>query len=217
MTSTPACDQFRQLAPEVALGILDGDERAHALAHLSECVDCRAYTDQLAEIGDALLLLAPPADPPLGFESRVVARLATEPQPVPLRRRRVWARTAALAAAAAVVAALLTATLVRPDNSHPLTRATLASARSGDHVGNVWVFDGERDWMFMTIDNPWAADNPYVCQAVLEDGRTIRLGRFEAHDGKGAWGAPVAVSVGDIATVRVVTDAGDVVATASLG
>lgn len=212
------CESFRMLAPELALGVLDGDERADGLAHLSSCVECRAYTDQLAEVGDSLLLLTPPADPPLGFESRVIASLVAARAGTRRDRRRVWIRTAALAAAAALVATILTVGLLGRGEKDRLLRATLASSRSGDRVGQVWAYDddGGRDWMFMTIDNPWAADNPYVCEAVLHDGRTVRLGTFQARDGKGAWGEPVSVSVRDIDVVRVVTDGGRVVATAAL-
>lgn len=210
------CDEFRDLAPELALGVLDGDRRADALRHLATCVDCRAFTDELAGIADSLLLLVPPADPPLGFESRVVARLAGEPA----AKTRPWVRTAVFAVAAAIVAALATAAVVRDTGGDPVVRATLASTRSGDPVGRVWAYDaagdGGRDWMFMTIDNPWAADNPYVCDAVLRDGRTVTLGRFQANDGKGAWGEPIAVAVDDIERVRVLTDDGVVVASAQL-
>jgi anti-sigma-K factor RskA len=216
VTVPQACAHARELAPELALGILDGDERAAVLEHLASCVECRAHADELSRIGDSLLLLAPSADPPLGFVSRVAARLAAEPTDIRRRRRRAWARTVAVAAAAAVVAALQTASLTGRDHHDALVRATLASSRSGERVGQVWAYDGDRDWLFMTVDNPWAADNPYVCDAVLRDGRTVRLGRFQAHDGKGAWGEPVDVSLRDVTAVRVLTDDGTVVATARL-
>ena len=211
---TTTCAQCRELAPELALGVLDGDERAEALRHLATCAECRAYTDQLASVADSLLLLAPTADPPLGFESRVAARLTTPAT----ARRRPWVRTVAAAVAAAVLAVVATVAVVAARDDDQLVRATLASTRSNDAVGRVWAYDaaGGRDWMFMTIDHPWAADNPYVCEAVLHDGRTVRLGRFVAHDGKGAWGEPVAVAVSHVAEVRVLTDSGDVVASASL-
>ena len=31
------CDEIRDLAPEIALGIADGEQRAEALRHLSTC------------------------------------------------------------------------------------------------------------------------------------------------------------------------------------
>lgn len=213
MTPRPACEQFRDLAAEFALGVLGADQRADAVAHLATCVECRTFTEQLSEVGDALLLLAPPADPPLGFESRLAARVAA----APARPRRTWTRVAAGALAAAAVATFVTAAVMGPRDGGDFVAATLASARSGERVGHVWAYDGPRDWMFMTIDNPWAADNPYVCEAVLDDGRTVRLGRFQAHGGSGAWGEPVSVPVDEIRTVRVVAVDGTVVASARLG
>lgn len=203
------CAEFRDVAPELAFGVLDGDERADALAHLASCSDCRVFAESMSGIADSLLLLAPPADPPLGFESRVVAGLR------PARRPRTWPRATLVAAAAAIAAALLTFALVRPRNNEPLLRAALAG-RSGDVVGRVWAYNGERDWMFMTVDNPWAADNPYVCQVVLKNGRVVTVGRFQAHDGKGAWGEPVSFDVGDVRSVRMLTPDGTTVASARL-
>ena len=74
--TTLTCDELRAMAAEVALGILPGAERADALGHLEHCVGCRVLVEGLAQTGDALLLLAPEADPPMGFESRVAARVA---------------------------------------------------------------------------------------------------------------------------------------------
>ena len=53
------CDQIRDLAPELALGIADGAERASALRHVANCPDCRRVLDELSTVSDELLLLAP--------------------------------------------------------------------------------------------------------------------------------------------------------------
>jgi hypothetical protein len=63
------------VAAELALGVLTGRERALAVAHLNECDDCREDVRQLMETGEQLLELLPPAEPPAGFESRVLERL----------------------------------------------------------------------------------------------------------------------------------------------
>jgi hypothetical protein len=85
MTSL-TCDELRAMAAEVALGILSGSERADALGHMEHCVGCRVLVEGLAQTGDSLLLLAPEAEPPLGFESGVMSRLAEgephQPEPV---------------------------------------------------------------------------------------------------------------------------------------
>lgn len=73
-----ACARIRELAPELALGLLTGEARADALAHLERCEGCRADVAALAQVADEVLLAAPEVAPPPGFADRVVARLATE-------------------------------------------------------------------------------------------------------------------------------------------
>ena len=107
MTGELGCEQVRDLAPELALGIAEGEDRDAALGHLSGCGGCRRLVWELSVVGDELLELAPAKAPPAGFESAVLARL-TEP---PRRRRlqplaRRWPPVAT-AAAAVVLAALL--------------------------------------------------------------------------------------------------------------
>ena len=53
------CDDFEALAPEVALGTLRGSERAEALARLASCADCQRRVAELADVVDAMVLLAP--------------------------------------------------------------------------------------------------------------------------------------------------------------
>jgi anti-sigma-K factor RskA len=70
-----SCDEFAEVAAELALGVLTGRERAQALAHLDGCESCREQVRELSMAGDELLALLPPAEPPAGFESRVLDRL----------------------------------------------------------------------------------------------------------------------------------------------
>jgi anti-sigma factor RsiW len=70
------CDEFRELAPDLALGLLSGDERGDAINHLATCARCQSHLEALMRVADDLLLLAPPVEPEIGFESRVMARLA---------------------------------------------------------------------------------------------------------------------------------------------
>src|SRR2546428_1666096 len=98
--SAPMCADVRELAPELALGIVGGPERAEALQHASECGPCRALVGELSEAADALPLLAAEAEPPPGFEERVLAALQAGRR---RSRRRVIGALAAVAAAAAIV------------------------------------------------------------------------------------------------------------------
>ena len=73
----PACGECESWGAELALGLLTGPERATGLSHLVDCPSCREQVDELARVADRLLLLAPEAEPPAGFESRVLAAVGT--------------------------------------------------------------------------------------------------------------------------------------------
>jgi len=73
MTAEMGCEQVRELAPELALGIAEGEERDAALRHLTGCSGCRQLVSELSSVGDELLQLAPAHDPPAGFQSRILA------------------------------------------------------------------------------------------------------------------------------------------------
>ncbi|MBO0807667.1 MAG: hypothetical protein J2P32_05105, partial [Actinobacteria bacterium] len=78
------CDQVRELAPDLAIGIADGQERAAALRHASTCPDCRKLVSELSSVVDDLLLLAPEQEPPPGFAASTLARIsppAARPRP----------------------------------------------------------------------------------------------------------------------------------------
>ncbi len=70
MTDTD-CERLHDLGAEIALGIADGEDRAWALDHLADCPRCRARIERLSSVADELLLVAPAAEPPAGFEDRV--------------------------------------------------------------------------------------------------------------------------------------------------
>jgi hypothetical protein len=57
---------------ELALGLLHGNERAALLEHVSSCAGCRAHLLDLETAAGSLLLGAPEADPPVGFQQRVL-------------------------------------------------------------------------------------------------------------------------------------------------
>ena len=69
------CARLRELAPELALGVLSGEERAEVREHLAGCPDCREYVLELTAVGDGLLALVPGAEPPVGFEDRLLSRM----------------------------------------------------------------------------------------------------------------------------------------------
>ena len=82
------CQEFSDVAAELALGVLTGRERAQALAHLDHCASCREEVGQLTATGEGLLGLLPSVEPPAGFEARVMDRLGlSAPAPSPASER----------------------------------------------------------------------------------------------------------------------------------
>src|SRR5262249_31889730 len=104
-----SCDQTSDVASELALDVLAGDERAAALAHLETCASCRHDVAQLTETAEELLLLAPEVEPSSHFESDVLARVdamsrvASTDEIRRARTRRLRRVTAAVGVAAALV------------------------------------------------------------------------------------------------------------------
>ncbi|MHB1487585.1 MAG: hypothetical protein ACYCS7_12590 [Acidimicrobiales bacterium] len=76
MTNIMGCDGLADVASEMALGILTGPQRAQALSHVEECSACRGLVGELTRAADAVIGQAPESEPPVGFETRVLARIA---------------------------------------------------------------------------------------------------------------------------------------------
>ena len=111
MSGSLSCDDVRALAPELALGLVTGQERAQVLAHLQACPRCRDEVARLAEVHDRLRDLVPPVGPPPGFEQRVLDRLGHAPAAVRRDRRSPGpaGRGRRLVAAAVLAAGLVAA------------------------------------------------------------------------------------------------------------
>jgi hypothetical protein len=194
------CAGLREIAPELVLGVASGHERGDALAHLAGCSTCQEHVRELTAVADALLLLAPVAEPPLGFESRVLERVA------PPRRRRRLPRfafaTAALAAAAAI--ALFAVVFLR-GGGETLRTAQLRD-RSGHDVGNVFVYDGQPAWMFVAMHD--APDDEYRIELQVTGGPVVRKSVPQLAGGKGSWGWSLRVDPDRLRVLRVVGDRG---------
>jgi len=68
------CEALSDDLIEFALGTLSGRSRSLVLDHLETCAHCNAESESLADVADTMLWLAPDAEPPLGFETRVIER-----------------------------------------------------------------------------------------------------------------------------------------------
>jgi hypothetical protein len=91
------CAGLAGVAAELALGVLTGRERAQAIAHLDWCNTCREDVRHLMATSEGLLTLLPAAEPPAGFETRVLDRLglpaaAGREEAHTARSRHAWPR-----------------------------------------------------------------------------------------------------------------------------
>lgn len=91
--SESSCEVFDPLVAELALGVLEGKERADTLAHVEHCRACQHELLLMGDVADRLAQLTPAAEPPAGFETRVLATIeaaravSPRPRPATIRRR----------------------------------------------------------------------------------------------------------------------------------
>ncbi|WP_274563661.1 anti-sigma factor family protein [Streptomyces spiramyceticus] len=222
--SAMTCDRLKELAPELALGVLPAQERARAVAHLDRCAGCREYVEQLTLVGDGLLGLLPGTEPPVGFETRVVDRLSRS-RPAPPRRLRLRVAAAAAAVACAfgfggwaVGTALddAPAPLSAQDQGHPaLLQAALVA--NGHEVGRIFAYPGSPGWVYMSVDLVGlekGAGEKVHCRLERSDGTTVPVGSFTLKGGYGYWGAPAPVDAATVSGAQLLAADGSVLATA---
>jgi hypothetical protein len=212
-----SCEELQDLAPEVALGTIDGQERAEALRHLATCAECRRVVDQLTTVADELLMLAPVQEPPVGFESRVIDALGLQPRsPRRRRARRLLTWLAPPLAAAAVTAVALVGVYHDDHVTAERYRGTLEQANgkyfqaeplrdgTGAEAGVAFGYQGSPSWMLVTVDRGHR-DQVVSAELVTRDRRTIRLPGFElAPDG--SWGGAIPADLYDITAIRLLGD-----------
>jgi hypothetical protein len=217
------CADVEELAAELALGGVAGAERAAAVAHLAGCDNCRSLVDQLARAADSLLLLAPAAEPPPGFESKVLARIAVAAQPMPVRplrpaRRRLW-----LAAAAVAVAASLSAVGVaelRHGTSGGGTQVATAPAGVRTALvrddGGRWtcravVYGDDPTWLVVSLDRTDGLNAAFSVEAVpAGNADAVPVGTFTLSDGHGSLATMVPLQATRFQSVRVLDASGHV-------
>ena len=226
--SAMSCTQMDELIDELALDVLPGDLRGLALEHLEGCGICRGRVEELSESADQLLFAYRPAQPPAGFEARVLNRLEAE-RGRGRPRRRPWRITIAVAAAAAAIAglALVAGSLLpggnksithvaAPRGSQLQTVALISSERSseGQAIGDVSAYSGTPAWFFLRVNHGTESDT-YQCVLDLAGGKSLWIGQMVISDGEGGWGQRVNVDTRDVRGARLVDDGGRTVATAT--
>lgn len=221
------------MAGELAVGVVSGRERADGLAHLAECRSCNDLVADLAQSADALLALGPSAEPPAGFESKVLQRVQAEQRPLtgpaplkafhPLTRRHL-AVVVAAAAAVILLAGVVTIAISAGGRSDaPVaahTRTATMTTPGGRDVGRV-VLTGRPDSVFVALPG-WRQleqRNPgylYRLRAKLSDGRTLEVGPMRLVDPEATWGTVARFDVRTVRSVAMVDEDGRVLCSATL-
>lgn len=215
MNARHTCEEVQLLAPEVALGIASGDERALVLAHAKTCGDCRRVLEELSATADALLGLGPSAEPSSGFESTVLAHMQPELRfPSRMRSKLIAAALAAVLATGAIAFAITSddrkvanyyRQALEVANGEYFTVVELQS-RNGDRAGHMFAYEGHPTWVMLIFATPL---EPGRYEAALETTAAIRsLGAFEIGTNDATWGRDLPVGLGDVRSVRVLDDRG---------
>jgi hypothetical protein len=201
MTSALSCEARDDGLCALALGGLYGEERAELLAHVESCSRCAALLKHLSLVGDSLLELAPAAEPPLGFEVRVLEELRRLRPPRRRGRR-------ALIAAAALVLALASFGIGNLTGHRPgavSTPVALASFRSGTmNEGEALAYPGTPGRLLVTVDG-LGYDGEVRCVVVTSTGKTLRVGNFWLANGYGWWGVNLPIDADELHSARLLS------------
>jgi hypothetical protein len=229
MNSEMNCEQVRELAPELAIGIADGQQRDAALRHAATCPHCRRLISELSTVVDDLLLLAPSHEPPPGFAAATVARISP---PTARRRRRATRHTARqvpgprrwlprLAVAASIIAALAVgagAVYQGTASDRQLAgsyRAVLGQGHGSFFaaaplrgptatVGTVFGYQGHPSWLWATVHLPNTGTQRFGVQLITRDGRRLPAGTAILGGTHDTWGAQIPMDLTNLAQLRFV-------------
>lgn len=215
MNRPVTCEEFDDAVDELAVDGVDEPRRSELLDHAAGCARCQARLDELAAVADRMLLLAPAVEPPPGFESRALARMAatttTTTRPSRLLRPP--------AAAALLLVALAVGILVGRTTSEPTaTRSGTIVSAAGARVGTVALEASPRPHVVIAVDSPGGrAGGVRSCELVMADGRTVVVGDWTSEEiASGVWATAVDKDLLDARAMRILGDDGRVIATAEL-
>ncbi|ROR72511.1 hypothetical protein [Bogoriella caseilytica] len=222
MTENLHPDEDRLL--DVVLGRASAQDSSQIIRHLGACGPCRTAYDELSAALESLLPAVPEATAPVGFESRVLARLhppsASPAVSAPPRRRH-----AVLAAAAVwvlgVVAGGVGMYAYGLGDAEEATQPSAQAERSadlvtteGDTVG--WAaagYDAEGPVLILAVDDA-SAGTTFACRGVFEDQSTEILAEWTVYaDEPNFWILDDAERA--LTALELVDDAGRVWAVAS--
>jgi Putative zinc-finger len=212
----PGCAATRDAAPELALGTLDGADRAEVLLHVATCAPCQRYVSELAGVADGLTRLAPEVEPPAGFAVRVDATIRGTRR----RSRRRWVATIAVTAAAAAILAVTVVRVVDASRSThtvaaPALRSAVMVGGDGVRVGHVTVSGTSPAGVAVNVDYA-VPDGSYALQ-VREPGGLVRsIGSITIAGGRGQWTGTTGLPPHANVTVDLVATNGTIVCRAAV-
>jgi hypothetical protein len=227
MNAEMGCDQVRELAADLAVGIADGQQRDAVLRHAATCPGCRRLVSELSSVVDDLLLLAPSHEPPSGFAARTLARIsppaarrrATRPGGGHFPAGRRWLPR--LAVAASIIAALgvgagtvyqvTSADRRLADNYRSVLTQGQGSFFAAAPVrgptgraGTLFGYQGNPSWLWATVHMPDAGAQRFSVQLITRDGRHLPAGTAVLGGARETWAALISVNLTDVAQVRFV-------------
>ena len=234
------CASFDEDAAELALELLEPGRRDPLLAHAERCQRCRDELQSLSSAADRLLTLAPEAEPPVGFDVRVlestvpVAPIHTagnRPATVDLSRHRGSRRRLLMAAAGVVVVAGIAGLIGRSLATGPvgtderiaaLDHVDFQSVRSatlldsaGTSHGTVLVTNGARQTLTMTLSG--IDEGRYHCSTRGADGTLTEVAAWNVPaTGTGTWAVAVSRSLEQEHEIVITEDDGSIVASGAL-
>lgn len=220
-SSEHECSHRGEVA-EFALGLLTGTDRADMLEHLETCGSCRAEVEGLAEVSDRLLLLTPPAEPPPGFESDVLAGMRpTRPPAARPAWRRAFVTLGSAAAAVAIALGVGWAFGSSSSQDQPFAMEAAMVTPAGRDVGSVRVQEGDPAWLLVSVPG-WRHWDEQVGQALdyrvrvrLSEGASIEFDDVSLSE-DGAWATTTQFDPSAVSEVSVIDATGRVWCTGHL-
>ena len=204
------CEIARERIPELALGLLDGAERAEVLLHVHGCARCQTVLDDFNGVADLLALSAPEAEPPPGFDRRVLAAMRSARRVDRQRFRRRALAIGAVAAAAAIlsvaVVRIVDAGRAGDEASSPMLRTAPMIGGGGLTVGRVVASSSTPASVVVTVDYA-LPDGEYGLRVQTATGSVARgVGTITVSGGGGTWKGAVAIP-STVPTVLMMVDA----------
>lgn len=217
MSSSPSirCEGFDERADDLALGLVEEPDRSRLLAHAAGCPVCQSLLDGLGTVVDRLLLVAPQVEPAAGFESRTLARLgASSATPRPRGRVALW--VAASFALIVGAGGLLLGRIIDGSSTPPAARSATIVTSTGTELGLVQLVAVPTPHVLVTIPTPRSEPGVRNCELQLADGTWIKVGSWEVADiALGTWAAGIQTSWLGANAMRITTDTGVTLATAT--